>query len=549
MGGQGRVRRNFAQGLEEELGDFHVRKCSQILSFPVVILFLIPENDYIGLMRQKILVFLLFPVTLFAAAALSNGVSGTGTLESAVPLPYKTLQADASFSYYPGAYLGIKGGEGGADRFDLAASVNYGLFSFLEIGLYAPYFRDMDTKGNDYKGLGDIRTSLKLNYPPYPHPKGLEISLLAQMDWPTATSAGRSGGFTRHSYYGISSTDDPPQTRNAFGAYGPTLITRMLMTANLGEVRGFIPLMIHLNWGAAFTGANSQNAFLLGGGAEFKASSIVTLFWSFQSEVPITQADKSIPLFSYPFGSSAGLQLQIPKVHMEVYSGVHFDLNDQKDITYTPGMDAASGTPQYSRYPGLGVFLGVGGSFSFLPRDTDGDGILGEKDLCPDQPEDQDGFQDEDGCPDVDNDLDKIPDSRDKCPLQAEDRDNFQDEDGCPEPDNDGDGIPDEKDKCPGQSEDKDNYQDEDGCPDLDNDGDKINDDVDRCPFKQEDHDSFEDEDGCPDVDNDRDGIPDHLDRCPLQAEVVNGVDDGDGCPDAAPTYEELKEKALQENQ
>jgi outer membrane protein OmpA-like peptidoglycan-associated protein len=101
------------------------------------------------------------------------------------------------------------------------------------------------------------------------------------------------------------------------------------------------------------------------------------------------------------------------------------------------------------------------------PKDTDGDGILDADDKCPTEPEDKDGFQDEDGCPEADNDGDGLPDASDKCPNEAEDKDNFQDEDGCPDPDNDGDGVLDASDKCVNEPETKNNYQDEDGCPDT----------------------------------------------------------------------------------
>ena len=67
---------------------------------------------------------------------------------------------------------------------------------------------------------------------------------------------------------------------------------------------------------------------------------------------------------------------------------------------------------------------------------------------------------------DKDTDGDGIPDSIDKCPNEPEDKDGFQDEDGCPDPDNDGDGIPDVKDKCPNEPETFNGYQDDDGCPD-----------------------------------------------------------------------------------
>src|SRR6202042_3348970 len=65
-----------------------------------------------------------------------------------------------------------------------------------------------------------------------------------------------------------------------------------------------------------------------------------------------------------------------------------------------------------------------------------------------------------------DRDGDGIPDDVDKCPDQPEDKDGFQDADGCPDPDNDGDGIPDIADKCPNEPETKNGYQDADGCPD-----------------------------------------------------------------------------------
>ena len=95
------------------------------------------------------------------------------------------------------------------------------------------------------------------------------------------------------------------------------------------------------------------------------------------------------------------------------------------------------------------------------PLDTDGDGIPDTLDKCPNQPEDKDGFEDEDGCPDLDNDQDGIPDTLDKCPNQPEDKDGFEDEDGCPDLDNDKDGIPDASDLCPNEP----GPPEERGCP------------------------------------------------------------------------------------
>jgi OmpA-OmpF porin, OOP family len=200
-----------------------------------------------------------------------------------------------------------------------------------------------------------------------------------------------------------------------------------------------------------------------------------------------------------------------------------------------------------------------------LGRDTDADGVLDRDDRCPEQPEDRDGFQDDDGCPDPDNDGDGIPDvkdrcrdaaedfdgfkdndgcpdldddddgtpdARDKCRNEPEDRDGFQDDDGCPDPDNDEDGIPDVKDRCPNGAEDKDGFKDDDGCPDPDDDLDQIRDADDRCPNEPEDKDGFQDDDGCPDPDNDEDGVLDAVDRCPTAPETIDGLADEDGCPE-----------------
>ena len=58
---------------------------------------------------------------------------------------------------------------------------------------------------------------------------------------------------------------------------------------------------------------------------------------------------------------------------------------------------------------------------------------------------------------------DGILDKDDDCPTEAEDLDGFEDEDGCPEADNDDDGIPDDNDECPELPEEE--GGDGDGCP------------------------------------------------------------------------------------
>lgn len=51
--------------------------------------------------------------------------------------------------------------------------------------------------------------------------------------------------------------------------------------------------------------------------------------------------------------------------------------------------------------------------------DTDRDQLPAGSDQCENDPEDRDGFQDDDGCPDLDNDQDGILDAADACPFSA----------------------------------------------------------------------------------------------------------------------------------
>jgi outer membrane protein OmpA-like peptidoglycan-associated protein len=170
--------------------------------------------------------------------------------------------------------------------------------------------------------------------------------------------------------------------------------------------------------------------------------------------------------------------------------------------------------------------------------DSDRDGVGNADDECPGEKEDQDGFQDTDGCPEIDNDDDGRLDAMDRCPLAAEDTDGFEDTDGCPDYDNDGDGVSDDDDRCPMEPEDLDGFQDDDGCPDLDRDQDGVSDDADRCPDEAGETANA----GCPVVDTDGDGLSEDVDGCANDPETLNGVQDEDGCPDA--TFEVAFDKA-----
>jgi outer membrane protein OmpA-like peptidoglycan-associated protein len=175
------------------------------------------------------------------------------------------------------------------------------------------------------------------------------------------------------------------------------------------------------------------------------------------------------------------------------------------------GLVSGFGTPDFR------LFAGV--RWAPVEKDRDDDGVLDADDACPSDPEDADGYQDSDGCPDADNDSDGLPDADDQCPDEAEDVDGFADNDGCPDGDNDEDGVADADDKCPDEA----GSPDQQGCPVRDRDGDGVPDEADECPDEQ----GPGDRKGCPIRDTDADGVNDDVDECPEEA----GPPDRNGCP------------------
>ncbi len=155
---------------------------------------------------------------------------------------------------------------------------------------------------------------------------------------------------------------------------------------------------------------------------------------------------------------------------MELLFGAHYNVVSQLQL----GLALGFGILREPGTPDFRLLFRVAWA-PFGRNDRDRDGIADADDKCPDDPEDKDGFEDKDGCPDPDNDKDGILDKDDKCPNEPEDKDGFEDEDGCPDPDNDKDGVLDADDKCPLQP-----GTPPTGCPDRD--GDTVLDPVDNCP-------------------------------------------------------------------
>ena len=215
-------------------------------------------------------------------------------------------------------------------------------------------------------------------------------------------------------------------------------------------------------------------------------------------------------------------------VPLEANVAARWALGEHSSVTLGggPGLTGGYGTPVFR---GVASYTWTGSS---VVGDRDRDAIPDDKDVCRNEAEDADGYEDADGCPELDNDKDGLEDTRDRCINTAEDPDQYQDEDGCPDLDNDKDGVFDSKDGCPNEAETVNGYDDDDGCPERDGDADGVIDARDKCVNEPEMFNNIDDLDGCPESDADQDGIIDVADKCPSRPEMKNGFEDGDGCPE-----------------
>jgi OOP family OmpA-OmpF porin len=274
--------------------------------------------------------------------------------------------------------------------FDVLASIT--LARPVAIGIDIPFFvaQSSDVAGTSSIGLGDVRLVPKFQILD-DRRKGVGLAILAEVRAPT--HAGDFAGGAR---------------------YSPVFVPKLIIDHRFGRT----------------------GAFRLGANAGVLFREITTFMNVTSASEFVYQAD-----LAYRFGGRAGpfelgfeangavglKNLGTPEIPLEGLPYLRIMPNDMWDIQAGVGVGfiAGYGTPV------VRGFLGV--RFHPVAHDRDHDGVPDNRDQCPDIPEDRDGIQDEDGCPENDADHDGVPDSMDKCPTQKETINGYKDEDGCPD--------------------------------------------------------------------------------------------------------------------
>jgi OmpA-OmpF porin, OOP family len=278
---------------------------------------------------------------------------------------------------------------------DLVASI--GLFGWAELALHLPvhlvYDGDVTGVGGTMaaaaRGIGDVRITPKVEL------------------W-------GAGSVARHLVIGAAMPVGLPtgSEQDLRGAGGLSLHPKLLVLARLDRIG--IRANLGYLWRAEEPAGVAWSDELAASAALSYALSpgMLDIIGELHGGTYLSDADgPSVPLEAF-----GGLAWQ-PAQSWRVYGGAGL------------GVTSAIGAPD------VRVLLGVRYVGS-VPRDdgfgdSDGDGIADRRDHCPHDPEDMDGFEDDDGCAEPDNDGDGVPDERDECPEVPEERGG--DGDGCPE--------------------------------------------------------------------------------------------------------------------
>ncbi|WP_437914419.1 OmpA family protein [Sorangium sp. So ce302] len=193
-----------------------------------------------------------------------------------------------------------------------------------------------------------------------------------------------------------------------------------------------------------------------------------------------------------------------------------------------PGFTSGIGTPDFRAV----AMLAYSPEVRRADPDRDKDGIVNEKDACPDVPGVGDPDPKKNGCPPSDRDEDGFLDRVDACPDTPGIANDDPKKHGCPPPgDRDKDGITDDVDACPDEAGPANEDPKKHGCPPPpDKDGDGVIDAEDACPDIPGIRTSDPATNGCP-GDRDGDTVRDDKDACPDEKGKPDPDPAKNGCP------------------
>jgi len=313
--------------------------------------------------------------------------------------------------------------------FDLTAS--YAFAEWFELGLHLPlaYLAGDDVSDAT---LGDARVLPKFGLLDDER-DGIGLALLADIRLPTHTSQ----------FYG--------------GARLPAFAPRLIIDHRFGltGLRAALELGVLLREETQFRNVSAASEFQAGVGVGYRfdgGQSPVEIMFDLRSAIGMAETDAE-------------------ETGLEALLGASIDVTPEWRVNVGGGLGILEGFG----IPTARVLVGL--RWEPAPNDPDQDGLRSptveedeHKVLEQPPPDEQTGEpvptqEQADAVDDAAREA-AIRGGYDACPRLPEDLDGIEDEDGCPEGDEDGDGVLDYLDRCPDEAETINGFKDDDGCED-----------------------------------------------------------------------------------
>jgi outer membrane protein OmpA-like peptidoglycan-associated protein len=372
-------------------------------------------------------------VQRFVPAATSGGYFQTESTQTRYPVDPFSLGVWLGYAHQP---LIAVNGAGDirskivAAQIALDITAAYAFANWFELGVHAP-LSYLTGDNESAAALGDMRLLPKFTFMRDDR-QGIGFGLITELRLPTHTD------------------------RFTGGARDVAFAPRLLLDHRFGltGLRFGIDLGVLLRERTDYRNIAAASEFQAGLGLGYRFAggrAPVELMIDLRSAVGLVRADPE-------------------EVSLEALAGVGINIASDWKLNAAAGLGLLEGFG----VPTFRVLAGL--RWEPSPRDPDHDGLASSQQLLDKQRQDLDpNTSAAPANPGAVENVDAVDDAErtaaiesgyDACPNLPEDYDGIEDDDGCPEGDEDGDGVLDYLDQCPQQDETINGFEDDDGCPD-----------------------------------------------------------------------------------
>ncbi|MEO6098106.1 MAG: OmpA family protein [Fibrobacteria bacterium] len=288
------------------------------------------------------------------------------------------------------------------------AFLAFGLTNWMDLALDLPFYEDKIDGFEDHAaGLGDLSASLKVMHPGMKSDALIRLAYIMRVSFPTGNA--ERGYYLRDPQYAHVSEVN---TEGAFTSRGYSLNPMLAWTFDFTRLKTPAPWLIHVNFGMDalfYTEKNNipeENSAMKGALAiEWLMQPDWSLFLDFYGKSRLRNITSG-PFLEIFAKDQIDLAIGTKNVFASGWSAtfeVEGSLSTQENHTQWITNHEGDGVRRYGNQPTpiLGATLTIGFGQTGKKADSDFDGNPNLTDKCPNDGEDYDGYEDEDGCPDL----------------------------------------------------------------------------------------------------------------------------------------------------